>query len=112
MAGLSKLVADFFIASITERPDDFEYRTERYTLQDTKTGVVWWVANGATFFGMYEPVESKKPSFIWPGIQRLRCWRAFRKWQKAHPTPRELRADEKHVLGLFTGTSDEPSTFD
>lgn len=84
MASPAKICVDELISALMARPSTFS--CGEHTLDDTKTGMRFWISNGRLSGGIYSPF---KMSF--GIIQSLRFHRAVRAW-KAWETSRRLRS--------------------
>lgn len=83
MGRKAKLIVDEVIVAIISRPDDFQIGA--YTLDDRKSGMEFWIANGIFSGGVYRPF---KMSF---GLRQ--SWRFHRAVAslKVYKTVRALR---------------------
>lgn len=77
MSRTTKLIVDQLIADLRDRPADFV--CSEYTLDDSKTNMSYWVANGRFSAGIYTPYK------LWFGfIQGYRFHNALTKWKAVH----------------------------
>lgn len=70
----SRALANLFLQDINSRPEDFKMGT--HTIDDIQSGRRWWISNGRSWFGLYEPIDFH-PLYWWDS---LRCWWAFSFW--------------------------------
>lgn len=78
-----KVVVDELIKAMIARPETFS--CGEHTLQDSKSGLEFWVSNGRFSGGVYSPY--KMP---FGAVQSVRFHRALRVW-KAWDSTRRLR---------------------
>lgn len=97
-----KLLADYFIKQITERPEDFLYASD-CCIFDTKKDQKWWIWSGASFFRLhYSKGEYVKDVYgligrMPFGWQGTRCWWAYKRWTKRYKK-KFLEQERKNLL--------------
>ncbi len=67
-------LVDYVICAMRDRPEDFS--CDRHTLDDSKSGLSFWVLNGVFAAGVYQPYNQK-----FGPIQSLRFHRALKQWK-------------------------------
>lgn len=76
MSKAEKLVVDQLIKDLRERPEDF--KCGEHTLDDSKTGIQYWISNGFFSAGIHRPYEMKFGAFEgWRFHEGLKKWKAW-----------------------------------
>lgn len=74
---LTRIVVDEAIAAMVARPGTF--RISEYTLDDTKAGLEYWIANTVFDAGVYRPFKMKFG--LWQSVRFHRAVRALKAYQ-------------------------------
>lgn len=76
-----RLMTNELIWALRTRPETFHTRG-RFVLEDKKSGMDWWIANGPLAFGLHGVADCSCNNIGIGFINKLRAWFAFKSWQR------------------------------
>lgn len=75
-----RLLTDELIYALSARPKTFELRG-RFTLDDKKSGMRWWIANGPLSIRLHSVSDCSCGELDIGLVNKFRVWFAIRKWK-------------------------------